>query len=98
MFGSFLRACWLALHHQLYLGTGADIVMQSIMLISTEKGEGKAHACDMPWFQQLSLLRALQYQGKRKCLSDERSSPQRSRRGSAPIENGSGVVCGKHFD
>src|SRR6516164_8728216 len=28
--GSFLRACWLAYHHQLYSSTGADIVMESI--------------------------------------------------------------------
>src|SRR5262249_22742219 len=26
----FSRACWLALHHQLYSGLGADIVMESI--------------------------------------------------------------------
>src|SRR5215472_1544006 len=32
MFGSFLRACWLASHHQLYSGIGADIVMESITL------------------------------------------------------------------
>ena len=30
--GSFLRARWLALLHQLYSGTGADIVMKSITL------------------------------------------------------------------
>src|SRR5262244_107111 len=29
----FSRACWLALHHQLYSGLGADIVMESITLI-----------------------------------------------------------------
>jgi hypothetical protein len=28
--GSFLRAVWLAYHHQLYSGRGADIVMESI--------------------------------------------------------------------
>src|SRR5262249_17047035 len=28
----FSRSCWLALHHQLYSGLGADIVMESISL------------------------------------------------------------------
>src|SRR5262249_16504963 len=33
----FSRACWLALHHQLYSGLGADIVMESINVSDMDK-------------------------------------------------------------
>jgi hypothetical protein len=40
-------------HHQVYSGTGAGVVMESITLIEAQKGEQKAHACAIAWFQQL---------------------------------------------
>jgi hypothetical protein len=38
-------------------GAGADIVMESIALTDTEKGEAKAQACENACFRQLWRLR-----------------------------------------
>jgi hypothetical protein len=47
LFGSSLPSLLVGQHHQLYSGTGADIVMESIAPIEAEKGEVKAQTCDI---------------------------------------------------